>query len=85
MGDRFYFEVREEADVERLFDGNEYVRPRYRYDVPSNRIVPQLDAGRMARVTARKDGKVLVCIVRLGSALAEDCAVPHDVYPETAA
>ncbi|WP_281686662.1 hypothetical protein [Pseudomonas citronellolis] len=85
MGDRFYFEVREEADVERLFDGNEYVHPRYRYDASANRIVPQLDLGLLARVTARKDGKVLVFIVRLGSALAENCAAPHDVYLETAA
>ncbi|SFD51655.1 hypothetical protein SAMN05216577_1286 [Pseudomonas citronellolis] len=85
MGDSFYFEVREETDVEKLFDGNEYVRPRYRYDVSSNRIVVQLDPGRMARVTARKDGKVLVFIVRLGSALAKDCAAPHGVYLETAA
>lgn len=71
-------EVHNARDVEHLFDGHDYLRPRYTFDGPSLRLIPNNDPGLLRRVF-KVDGELAYCeVCTLGTALVDRVPVPHD-------
>lgn len=81
MTDAYVFEAREEKDVF-TSDGKEYVTPMYSYNPKGNKVIENTDPKLLRRVTARKNGKVLVAIVSLGRGIFKTASIPHDCIVE---